>query len=149
MYVIAAAPDAKARADVAYSGIFGYELDITEMSAEEFSKVKEQINFYKSIQTLVRTGDFYRLRSPYSSNYCIWQIVSKDKSETVLFACRILSTANTFEENICFEGLYENSLYIDTETNEILGGDELMYKGIIPVYSNADFATLLKHYNAI
>lgn len=139
----------KTRADVAYTGAFGYELDITQMADEEFEAVKDQIVFYKSIQSLLQTGDFYRLRSPYDSNYCSWQTVSKDKSEVILFACRILSVANCIQENICLEGLCEDSLYVDTETNKIFGGDELMHKGIRPTYRKSDFSTMIKYFKKI
>lgn len=134
----------KTRAEVAYAGIFGYELDITTMSDKEIETVKEQIEFYKSIRTLVRTGDFYRLQSPYDSNYCSWQIVSKDKKESLIFGCRTLNTANFKEEYLLLDGLDKNAEYIDVETGEIYGGDELILKGINPVYDNCDFATFIK-----
>lgn len=134
----------KTRAEVAYAGIFGYELDITKMTDDEIETVKEQVEFYKSIRTLVRTGDFYRLQSPYESNYCSWQIVSKDKTMVFVFSSRILNLANSKEENILLEGLDINAEYVDSETNESVGGDELMIKGIAPIYENCDFATFIK-----
>lgn len=136
----------KTRAEVAYAGIFGYELDITKMSDDEIETVKEQIEFYKSIRALVRTGDFYRLQSPYESNYCSWQIVSKDKTEILLFGCKILNIANSKEKIILLDGIDVNAEYIDIETGDIYGGDELMFKGITPVYENCDFATFIKHF---
>lgn len=138
----------KTRAEVAYAGIFGYELDITKMTDDEIETVKEQIEFYKSIRTLVRTGDFYRIKSPYDSNYCSWQIVSKDKSKVLIFGCRILNLANSKEENILLDGLDENTEYTDSETGEAFGGDELMVKGITPIYDDCDFATFVKVFKA-
>jgi len=139
----------KTRAEVAYAGIFGYELDITTMSDEECQEVKKQIGFYNEIKELVRTGDLYRLQSPYDSNYCIWQVVSKDKSEVFLFGCRILSQANFKENRIYFEGLDSGKEYVDTETGITYGGDELMAKGIRPEYENCDFATFVKLYRKV
>ena len=136
----------KTRAEVAYAGIFGYELDITKMSDDEIETVKKQIELYKKIRTLVRTGDFYRLQSPYNSNCCSWQIVSKDKSETILFGARILNISNSKEENILLDGLDRNMEYIDTETGKSYGGDELMFKGLTPVYENVDFSTFVKFF---
>ena len=138
----------RTRAEVAYAGIFGYELDITKMTDEEIEAVKAQIKFYKSIRTLVRTGDFYRLQNPYDSNYCSWQIVSKDKTQVLVFGCKILNIANSKEENILFEGLNKDIEYIDIETGETFGGDELMFKGITPNYEKSDFATFVKVFNA-
>ena len=136
----------KTRADVAYAGIFGYELDITQMSESELDEVSKQVKFYKEIRELVRTGDFYRLQSPYDSNYCSWQIVSKDKSKVFVFGSRILSYGNSLDERVLLDGLDESYEYIDIETGEIFGGDELMHIGIEPVYENKDFSTFIKLY---
>ena len=139
----------KTRAEVAYAGIFGYELDITTMTDEEIETVKEQIEFYKSIRTLVRTGDFYRLQSPYDGNYCSWQIVSKDKKRAVLFGCRILNLANSEEAFLTMVGLDKDKEYKDAETGQCFGGDELMFKGIKPCYANEDFATFVKVFEVV
>lgn len=139
----------KTRADVAYAGIFGYELDVTKMSDDEIEEMKEEIAFYHKIKELVRTGDFYRLQNPYESNYCSWQVVSKDKNEIFLFASRVLSPANSKEERIRLEGLNEDKVYVDLETSTQYGGDELMYLGITPEYAKCDFATFVKVLRAI
>ncbi len=139
----------KTRADVAYTGAFGYELDITKMPQSEIDEIKSQIKLYKDIRTLVRTGDFYRLQNPYESNYCGWQIVAKDGCEFILFTCRILSVANYKEESIMLEGLDETSVYVDVETGEEFGGDELMYAGVMPEYPYGDFSTIFKRFRKI
>lgn len=139
----------RTRANVAYTGAFGYELDITKMSEEEIEEIKKQIEFYKSVRTLIRTGDFYRLQSPYEGNYCSWQIVSKDKTEFLLFGCRILSAPNFKDENIFPEGLEADAIYKELETGECYGGDELMYCGYTPEYEAADFVSVLRHFKMI
>ena len=58
------------RADTAYAGVFGYELDITKMSDTELAEIKKQVETDKKLRTLMRTGDFYRILSPYETNYC-------------------------------------------------------------------------------
>ncbi|MBR5613871.1 MAG: alpha-galactosidase [Clostridia bacterium] len=138
----------KTRADVAYAGIFGYELDITQMDAVETEEVKKQIEFYNEIRTLVRTGDFYRLQSPYDGNYCSWQIVAKDKSEFVLFGCRVLALPNTKDAILKLEGLDESLQYTDIDTEEQFGGAELMYRGILPKYKNYDFSTFVRRFKS-
>ena len=139
----------KTRADVAYAGMFGYELDATQITDDETAEMKEQIAFYHKIKELVRTGDLYRLQNPYESNYCSWQVVSKDKKEVFLFAARVLSPANSKEERIFLDGLDEGLEYTDIETGKTYGGDELMYKGIQPEYAKCDFATFVKHFVSI
>lgn len=136
----------KTRADVAYAGIFGYELDITEMTPEELDETKEQIKLNKKLRQLMREGDFYRLLSPYETNYCSWEMISKDKSEVFVFACKILATVNTKDERIKLIGLDENEEYTEAETGKIYGGDELMYYGIKVEYGNSDFSTMIKRF---
>ncbi len=131
----------KTRADVAYMGAFGYELDITRMTEEELEIVKEQIKLDKQLQELCRTGDFYRLLSPYDSNYCSWQVVSKDKKRAFLFTCRILSKAQSKEAAVKLQGLEEGAVYRNIFTGKEYAGSMLMYKGIRPHYKREDFAT--------
>ena len=81
----------KMRADTAYAGVFGYELDITKMSDTELAEIKKQVETDKKLRTLMRTGDFYRILSPYETNYCSWEMVSKDKKEVFrknFFCCK-------------------------------------------------------------
>lgn len=39
----------KTRANAAYFGTFGYELDLNKLTAEEIEEVKEQVKFMKAI----------------------------------------------------------------------------------------------------
>ena len=42
------------RADTAYAGVFGYELDITKMSDTELAEIKKQVETDKKLRTLMR-----------------------------------------------------------------------------------------------
>ena len=137
------------RANTAYAGVFGYELDITKMSAQELDEVKAQIERDKRLRHLMQTGDFYRLQSPYETNYCSWEMVSKDKSEAFVFACKILSIANHQDGVIRIKGLDPDSDYTDIETGRTYGGDELMYIGIEPAYEQCDFSSFIMHLKKI
>lgn len=131
----------KMRADTAYAGVFGYELDITKMSDAELDEIKKQVETDKKLRTLMRTGDFYRILSPYETNYCSWEMVSKDKKEVFFYSAKILSVANSHDIRIKLKGLDAEAEYIDIETEKIYGGDELMYCGIEPDYDMCDFAS--------
>lgn len=134
----------KTRADVAYAGVFGYELDITKMTPEELEQIGEQIAMSKRIQPLVLEGDFYRLRSPYETNECIWQLVSKEKDHVFLMSCRVLSVIGRdrrFEPKVCFRGLDPDGEYQDVATGKIYSGALLMYRGITIRYKIEDFTT--------
>ena len=135
----------KTRADVAYAGIFGYELDITQMSNEDIEEIKKQISFYKSIRTLIRTADFYRLQSPYETNYCTWQAVSPDKNEAFVMSCKIETVRDKENNYIKLYGLDSSATYTDTLTGKTYYGDELLNRGIMFEYELKDFSTVIMH----
>ena len=74
----------KMRGDVAMSGNFGYELDLTKFTDEEKETVKKQVESYKELRELIQFGDMYRLLNPFDGNEAAWMIVSKDKCESVV-----------------------------------------------------------------
>ena len=113
----------KMRADTAYAGVFGYELDITKMSDTELAEIKKQVETDKKLRTLMRTGDFYRILSPYETNYCSWEMVSKDKKEVFFYSAKIFSVANSHDIRIKLKGLDAEAKYMDTVSGEVYGGD--------------------------
>ncbi|MBS6560551.1 MAG: alpha-galactosidase [Clostridiales bacterium] len=123
------------RANVAYFGTFGYELDITKLPEEDIEKMKEQVAFMKEHRTLIQQGRFYRLKSPFENNSSAWMVVSEDQTEALMAYFRVLQPAQGKFERIYLNGLKEDSLY---EIQEFFGakkevtthyGDELMYAG--------------------
>ncbi len=134
----------KTRGDAAYTGSFGYELDITKATDEEFEEIKRQIEFEKRLRPLMRDGDLYRLQNPYEGNYCAWDVVSKEKKQVFVFASKTLAEAQSKNPKLKLMGLDENMKYRDTITGKIYGGDFLMYRGIKIDYKTQDFATEVK-----
>ncbi|HBA64243.1 MAG TPA: alpha-galactosidase, partial [Lachnospiraceae bacterium] len=123
------------RANVAYFGTFGYELDITKLPEEELKKMKVQIAFMKEHRELIQKGRFYRLKSPFEGNSSAWQVVSEDGTEALLAYFRVLQPAQGGFERIYLKGLEELHEYA---VQECFGaeidcgvhyGDELMYAG--------------------
>lgn len=139
----------KTRADVAYMGTFGYELDITKATDDEAEEIKAQIKFQKGIQDLMLNGDFYRLLSPFETNYCSWEVVSKDKSHVFFFACKVLSVAETKSHSVKLRGLDPNKQYKCMQTGKIYGGDFLMNRGIRTLYKQEDFATVVFEFKEV
>ena len=111
------------------------------MSEQEIDEIKKQIEFDKTVQELVRDGDFYRLMNPYETNYCGWEVVSKDKDHALLFACKILSLAQSKDKRVKLKGLKEDALYMNKATGEQYYGSLLMNRGIRIDYAMCDFAT--------
>jgi alpha-galactosidase len=147
------------RGNVAMSGNFGYELDLTKLSSGEYQKVKEQVAFYKGIRELVQFGDFYRLISPFSDNSAAWMFVSKDKKEAFVAYFKILNQSNDAIKYLRLKGLNKDFKYVICDTGEKYGGDELLYAGIpvpdiIVDFKNddmraiGDFDSLVWHFKA-
>ena len=72
------------RAAVAMTGATGYELDIASLPDNEKDEIKRQIRNWKKFERVIRTGDLYRLKSPFEGNETAWNFVSTDKREALL-----------------------------------------------------------------
>ena len=118
------------RAAVAYFGVFGYELDVTTLDAEEAEKVKEQIRFYKKYRDVFQYGNFYRIRSPFEDDAVDWQVVSKDQSTSILVHTSLTSHLNPGYSVVKFCGLEDGKRYTIAGMDEEFYGDELMNAGI-------------------
>lgn len=116
------------RANVAYFGTFGYELDLNELSEEEFDKVKEQIKFMKKYRELIQYGDFYRLKSPFDTDMCAWSVVSEDKKQVIVGIYCMKSRVNSLPGFVKLAGLDPDKKYV-MDGKEYFG-DELMNLGI-------------------
>lgn len=133
------------RANVAYFGTFGYELDITKCTDIELEQMKHHIEFMKRYRKLIQQGVFYRLQSPFEGNVTAWMVVSEDKKEALLGYYRVLQPSHAKLERIYAKGLLEDECY---EVKECFGGqidlgekygDECMNIGI----STSDFSCCL------
>ncbi|BBI33027.1 alpha-galactosidase [Cohnella abietis] len=127
------------RGNVAMSGNFGYELDLTEMADDEKREVKRQVEQYKEIRHLVQFGDFYRIRSPFEGNDTAWIMVAEDGSEAFAVYVRVLAEPNAPLDWIRFKGLDANAKYRVEEQGSVYGGDQLMYSGLPIPQLNGDY----------
>ena len=119
------------RANVAYFGTFGYELDLNSLKEEEIAEVKEQIVFMKEYRKLFQFGDFYRLKSPFEGNETIWMVVSEDKKTAIVGYYRTLNGVNQAYSRIKLQGLDPDMLYENILNKTENYGDELMNFGLI------------------
>ena len=69
------------RADVAYFGTFGYELDLLKLGEEDKAEIRRQIAFMKEKSDLIQKGTFYRLKSPFEGNETAWMSVSEEQKK--------------------------------------------------------------------
>ncbi|RSK29105.1 alpha-galactosidase [Bacillus sp. HMF5848] len=134
------------RANTAYFGTFGYELDPLSLSDEEREAIKIQVEFYKQYRELIRDGDFYRLRSPFEGNETAWMVVSRDKTEALVGWYKVLATPNGAKQQaIRLIGLDESMVYEVVSSGGHYYGDELMTVGLqLPTEFNGVNAQVAK-----
>ncbi|MDN4070364.1 alpha-galactosidase [Paenibacillus vini] len=137
------------RGDVAMSGNFGYELDLTKFTAEEQETAKQQIETYKEIRGLVQQGEMYRLLSPFEGNETSWMFVSRDRNEALLFYFKVLAEPNAPLRNVKLEGLDPEKNYCLEASGEIYGGDRLMALGLSVSSLRGDFASMWVRLKAV
>lgn len=127
------------RGDVAMFGNFGYELDLTSLSADELDAIRLQIEKYKGLRSLVQFGNFYRLRSPFAGDDAAWMYVSEDRGEAFVGYYRVLDRPGDRVRILRLAGLDSHRRYKIVETGWIHGGDELMHAGLTMPYLHGDF----------
>lgn len=128
----------KFRGDVAMSGNFGYELDLTKLRNHEMAEIKKQIKDYKLYRHIIQLGDFYRLKDPFTSNYASWSFISQDTNEVLVYYYLKLAQAQGSFQRLKLVGLDEYRLY-RTEDGKFYGGDELMNVGLDIPLKKGDF----------
>lgn len=138
------------RANVAYFGTFGYELDLSALTEEEQEEVKEQIKFMKQYRRLFQFGTFYRLQSPFEHNISAWMVVSEDKKTAIVGWHRVLNGINLPYTRLHLQGLDEDMLYSVSEDDAAHYGDELMHLGMITTdaSSGQDEANMRQDYDS-
>ena len=119
-----------ARANVAMSGCFGFELDLNKLPEEEIEQVKAVVARVKRLRETLLYGDFHRLLSPFEGHDTAWITVSPDKREAVLMLTRDLAQPDTDAPMLRLRGLDPALTYTVEETGETCGGDELMTSGL-------------------
>ena len=124
------------RADVACFGTFGYELDLNRLTAEERTQVRSQIAFMKQYRAVLQFGDFYRLLSPFESNFTAWMVVSKDRRTALVGWYRVLNEVNGPYRRVKLRGL-DPALDYAVDGGARRGGDELMRLGLLTTDSAA------------
>lgn len=119
------------RANVAYFGTFGYELDLNILSEKEQEEVKSQIKFMKQYRGLIQFGDFYRLKSPFENNESAWMVVSGDKQDAIVGWYKMLNGTNLPFSRLRLCGLDEKQSYTVSGKPGIYSGMELMNAGLV------------------
>lgn len=109
------------RGDVALGGNFGFELDLSQLSDADAETVRRLIEREKQVRTLVRTGEFTRLLSPFDQPYAAWQFRARDNSEALICAYRLMTRPATPHLLLRASGLDESAAYMDDDGNTCSG----------------------------
>lgn len=109
------------RGDVALGGNFGFELDLSQLSDADAETVRRLIEREKQVRTLVRTGEFTRLLSPFDQPYAAWQFRARDNSEALICAYRLMTRPATPHLLLRASGLDESAVYMDDDGNTCSG----------------------------
>jgi alpha-galactosidase len=131
------------RGHIATAGVLGYELDLTKLLPEELQDIAQQVHQYKGLRSLVQSGTFSRLRSPFDGNDTAWQIQSPSGDSVLVMYARLLAIANERHDTLRLVGLTPEARYHWNGTNRSFGGDELLYHGIPLPSCHHDFVSHL------
>lgn len=119
------------RANVAYFGNLGYELDVNKLSDVEKEEIKKQIQFYKENREVFQFGEFYRIKNPYNNNISAWMVKSNDEKTIILGCYKLLNHANEGKERVKLFGLDKDGDYkLSYPYEKEFKGDEIMNVGI-------------------
>lgn len=135
------------RGHVALAGTFGYELDITRIPEEERRQILGQVEMCYKYQSLIQTGDYYRIsswsdRKPYDC----WAVAAKDGSRVLVTYVQVLGIPNWHSVRIKIPGLLPDLAYRLEGTEEIYTGEELAYCGFLVRGLNGDAKSRLYHF---
>lgn len=118
------------RGVVAMAGAFGYELDPEKLSEEEKETVREQVWQYKSWETLMLRGRYYRLSDPFSESFAAWAFVSEEKDRALLSVVMLEMHGNMPVSYVKLRGLDPESVYRDVKNGGRYYGADLMEAGL-------------------
>lgn len=85
------------KAEIALFGTYGLEMDpggLTDSERTEIMKVNEIYHRYHC--DVIQNGTFYRLRSPFETNYAAFMSVAQDRKTALVFFANILKENNRF-----------------------------------------------------
>ena len=101
--------DLNTSAMVAMGGNFGFEMDLSRLSAVEMEQVREYVKCYREIRKTIQFGTFYRLSSPFADENVAWEFVGD--GQAVLFTYRRSGQKNDEEWRVMLRGLKKEGIY--------------------------------------
>ncbi len=136
------------RYKVALAGMLGYEFNILEMSQSVKNSIREQIRFYRTVEHLMRCGDYAELVPPFGSDYSAYYYISKERDELLLSVVEGDSCKGGVTKKLRIQDVSNEKNYIDMLTQRQYTGKELKNGIVLTLTGKADSAQLL-HLKAV
>lgn len=111
----------KFRTDVCSSCKLGFDIDLKSLSPEEYKFVQQAVKNYNNLKPVILEGNQYRLISPYETNHCAMNYVSKDRQRAVLFVYDLHPRYAEPLMKVKLRGLDAQKIYTISETNLMPG----------------------------
>ena len=136
------------RGHVAMVGTFGYELDVTRIPQEDRDAIPGQIAEFNKYNTLVRTGDHYRIGDVFADNmWDAWMFVAKDKSEALFEYVQVMARPNERSRRVKLKGLDPDAYYFEETSPDVkLSGAALMQCGVDIPGMHGDHQSRIMHF---
>ena len=119
-------------------------MHLPNASDEIKETVKAQVAAYREYEELILRGDFYRIFSPFDSNYYAYYFTNAERSEF------LLSFEQSYGESASRVYLFipeadENAEYLDTVSGEVFSGKTLT-RGIEVKTKETDPYSVMWHF---
>ena len=134
------------RAAVAATGAFGYELDLSLISAEEQEEIRRQVQQYLEDEPLIRQGLYYRLgEETEGMDAFSWLLVSENQDQALLTVVATATHGNAPLIHLRFKGLDPEALYELREEGLKCSGAALMNAGYTLPMLTGDYPAFRLH----
>ena len=131
---------------MAATGAFGYELDLSLISAEEQEEIRRQVQGYLEDEPLIRQGLYYRLgEETEGMDAFSWLLVSEDQDQALLTVVATATHGNAPLIHLRFKGLAPEAMYELREEGLKRSGAALMNAGYTLPMLTGDYPAFRLH----
>lgn len=124
-------------------GSFGFELNPSELSAEEQSAIPSIVVEAKAVNPIVISGSFYRLALPGNSNWPAAQFVSSNGNASVVFAFQQQATIKPAPPPLRLQGLDPRARYWNNYDKTTYSGATYQNAGLNLRFPRGDYQSKL------
>lgn len=130
---------------VAINGPLGYEFNAVEISDKARATIKNQIEFYRSVEHLIINGDFYRLQNPEECGKYSYYFVNEDNSEILLTYLQNYDESEDTENILKVSRAEKDAIYTDKISGLKFKGTELN-NGIVIKSNNTGYYSKIYYF---